>query len=204
MLQNGSFPDVWKEANVVPLYKGKGNKCDPNNYRPISLISCIGKLMERCVFKHVFNYLHTNNILTSVQSGFIPGDSTINQLLYLYNYICSALDAGKEIRIIFCDISKAFDRVWHKGLLFKLKQAGISGKLQDWFQNYLNNRKQRVCVDGSTSGWTIISAGVPQGSILGPLLFLVYINDIVDDLNANIRLFLCTSKLRILLKQQKL
>ena len=139
-----------------------------------------------------------NNILSNLQSGFRPGDSTTNQLIDIYNTFCKAIDEGKEIRSVFCDISKAFDRVWHKGLLFKLKSYGISGNLLDWFTNYLDNRQQRVLVDGKTSKWVKINAGVPQGSILGPLLFLIYINDITTNIRSNIKLFADDTSLSII------
>ena len=145
--------------------------------------------MERCVHKHLYNYLIENNLLTSSQSGFIRGDSTVNQLTFLYNDISRALDQGKEVRAVFCDISKAFDRVWHRGLLSKLQSIGITDSLLDWFSSYLSSRKQRVVYANSSSQWSCIKAGVPQGSILGPLLFLIYINDIVNSINSNIRLF---------------
>ena len=127
--------------------------------------------MERCVHKHLTKYFTENNVISPYQSGFVSGDSTINQLLYLSNEFYKAFDGGKEIRIIFCDISKAFDRVWHKGLIYKLRSAGLSGSLIDWLSNYLENRLQRVCLNNCTSSWQSINAGVPQGSILGPLLF---------------------------------
>ena len=99
------------------------------------------------------------------------------------------MDDGKEVRVVFCDTSKAFDRVWHRGLLFKMRQAGISNPLLRWFESYLSNRFQRVVLEGSVSDYRGISAGVPQGSILGPIMFLVYINDIVENINSCIRLF---------------
>ncbi len=137
----------------------------------------------------MFAFLDNNNILSPLQSGFVPNDSNVNQLLDIYNTFCKALDDGKEVRAIFCDISKAFDRVWHKGLLHKLEAAGISGRLLLWFENYLHDRRQRVVIPGSKSEWVSIKAGVPQGSTLGPLLFLIYINDIVRQINCTIRLF---------------
>ena len=133
-----------------------------------------------------------------MQYGFVQGDSTVNQLVDIYNTFCKTLDDGLEVRAVFCDISKAFDRVLHKGLLFKLKRAGINGLLLDWLTNYLTERKQRVVIPGGTSDWEFIKAGVPQGSILGPLLFLLYINDIVTDIHSGVRLFAADTSLYII------
>ena len=187
-LRLGIFPDIWKDALVCPIPKG-GNAASVSNYRPISLISCLEKVPERVIFKHLYNHFRDNDILSPLQSGFIPGDSTTNQLTFLYNTFCKASDSGKEVRVVFCDVSKAFDRVWHKGLLCKLKAAGITGSLLSWFSSYLSERRQRVILPGTQSDWNYIHAGVAQGSILGPLLFLLYINDIVKDIGSNIRLF---------------
>ena len=182
------FPSTWKDSNVTPIHK-KNDKSVPSNFRPVSLLSQIGKSMERCVHKHFYNYLVQYQQLTPLQSGFIRGDSTTYQLLHTYHTICEAVDRGKEVRVVFCDISKAFDRVWHRGLLHKLKGIGCSEHLLQWFKSYLSDRRQRVVLNGETSDWASISAGVPQGSILGPVLFLIYINDIVKEINSSIRLF---------------
>ena len=131
------------------------------------------KVFERLIFKHLFNHLQENSFLTSLLSGFMPGDSIVNQITLLYNIFCQALDANREIRVVFCDISKAFDRVWHVGLLRKLEAAGVTWKLLNRFKIYLLDRRQRVILPGVNSDWSKIFAGVPQGSILGPLLFVV-------------------------------
>ena len=149
-LQHGTVPDCFKETHVCPIHKG-GDLAVPSNYRPISLLSNLDKALERLVFKYLYNHLLDNNILTSFQSGFRPGDSTVNQLTYLYDTFCQALDSGKEIREVFCDISKAFDRVWHSGLIHKLKAAGVTGNLLQWFTSCLENRKQRVVLSGVKS-----------------------------------------------------
>ena len=193
----GKIPKSWKIANVLPLHK-KGDRTCFSNYRPISLLSVVSKVYEKLIFKHVFNYLRDNNLISIHQSGFIPGDSTVNQLLYMYNLFCCALNEKKDVRIVFCDQSKAFDRVWHEGILFKLKSLGIEGQLLKWFSDYLKGRKQRVIINGICSELLSILAGVPQGSVLGPLLFLIYINDLTENVQCGIKLFADDTSLYII------
>jgi hypothetical protein len=145
--------------------------------------------MERCVNRHIHNHLLGNDILTTCQFGFTKEDSAVDQLINITNDFGKALDSGKEVRVVYCDISKAFDRVWHKGLIHKLKQSGISGNSLKWFQNYLDGREQRVVINGSNSNCIPERAGVPHGSILELLLFIIIINDIINEINAEIKLF---------------
>ncbi len=187
-LSEAKFPSEWKIANVTPIFK-KDSPHAVNNYRPISLLSCLGKILERCVFNKVFNFFRDNKVIYMYQAAYQPGDSTTNQLVELYDTILKAMDDHKEVRFTFLDMSKAFDRVWHKGLLAKLKACGINGTLHAWFSDYLSNRKQQVVCEGSHSKLKPITAGVPQGSILGPLLFLVYINDLPRNIDSQVRIF---------------
>ena len=145
--------------------------------------------MERVVYKHVYNHLIRNKLLYEYQSGFLPKHSTVHQLIELYNAILNSLENKEFSCFVFCDFSKAFDKVWHKGLIYKMKAYGVHDNLLKWFQNYLFQRKQKVVNRDSASSFSSVSAGVPQGSVLGPLLFLIYINDIGDKLLSLTRLF---------------
>ncbi len=175
----------------------KGEKDQRCNHRPISLISCIGKVLERIVFKNIHNHLHCNHLIYKQQSGFLPGHSTVFQLIDIYNQICKSIDENQHTCIVFCDISKAFDRVLHAGLLLKLEKNGLKGGLLNWIKAYLSSRSQKVCVGQSYSDTKLIKAGVPQGYVLGPLLFLIYVNDIADKLLSTTRLFADDSSLAV-------
>ena len=137
----------------------------------------------------MFKFLNDNELISPNQSGFKPGDSCINQLLSITHEIYKSFDEGREVRSVFLDISKAFDKVWHDGIIFKLTKNGITGDLLNLLRDFLNERKQRVVLNRQVSSWTNVSARVPQGSILGPLLFLIYINDLPVELSTNAKLF---------------
>ena len=132
------FPSQWKSGTVMPLLK-KFPSEPPSNYRPISFLSCVANI----IFKHIFNFFLTNNLIYRHQSGFLPGHSTVYQLINLYNQTVQSIDGKQYTCMVFCDVSKAFDRVYHKDLIFKLQQNGITGKLLSWISSYLSERKQK-------------------------------------------------------------
>lgn len=156
-------------------------------------------MLEKIVFKYLFNYLSMNGIISKNQSGFLPKDSTVNQLISIYDTIMKQLDRRKEARLVFCDISKAFDRVWHDGLIYKLKKYGINDNILKWLSNYLIDRQQRVIIDEYKSMWKAVTAGVPQGSVLGPYLFLIYINDLENEIYSNVKFFADDTSLFVLI-----
>ena len=155
-IKSRKFPIEWEKANVVPVHK-KNNKQLIENYRLISLLPVCGKILEWTIYNKMFECFSENELTSHNQSGFRPGDSCINQLLRITHDIYQSLDDGLETRGVFLDISKAFDKVWHEGLLFKLKQNGISGNLLNVITDFLYQRKQRVVLNGQHSSWLILN-----------------------------------------------
>ena len=149
-LENGKFTSLWKKANVVPAFT-KNNKQELKNYRPISLLPVSGKIFERLLHDSMFKFFTENNLISHDQSGFKPGDSCTNQLLSIMHRIYKSFNDGHEVLSVFLDMSKAFDKVWHMGLVFKLKQNGISGNLLSTLTDFLKLRKQRVVLNGQLS-----------------------------------------------------
>ena len=172
----GSFPDACKTTNVKPLYK-KGSKTDPSNYRPISLLPLLSKVFERVVLDQTKEFLSLNRILYDYQSGFRKNHSTDACLSFLNDKILKGFGDGLVTGMILIDLQKAFDTIKHDILLKKLSIIGFSDHTVKWCQSYLSNRKFMVNLESSFSEVSVISCGVPQGSILGPLLFLIYAND---------------------------
>ena len=179
-LKSGIVPNAWKCANIVPVYK-KGNVNITSNYRPVSLLSVISKILERLIYNKIITNILPK--ITSKQHGFMPSKSTITQLLATFTEVNTNIDTGRRTDIIYFDLAKAFDSVPHNLLTHKLKQFGFNGPLLNWMTNNLLNRKQRVIVNGSHSKWSSVASGVPQGATLGPLNFLLYVNDLPNSLN---------------------
>ena len=193
-LLSGDIPQDWKNANVIPLYK-KGTRTSCNNYRPVSLTSQIVKVLERLVLDKISTLLKLNNFLDCNQHGFQDKCSCVTQLLECLQDWTKNYDNKIGTDIVYLDFSKAFDKVPHNRLCHKLYQAGIRGQVLSWLKSFLSHRKQRVQLRNGSSNWENVVSGVPQGSILGPTLFLIYVNDIPHDIQNTVKLFADDTKL---------
>ena len=192
--KQGKVPDMWKNAHVTPIHK-KGLKCVPLNYRPVSLTSNVCKIMERIVKDRLTKELNDKNWLTNVQHGFRSRKSTTSNLIEFYDIVTTNLDNENSVDIFFFDLAKAFDTVPHERLIEKMVESIGDGYIIRWVADYLNERKQRVVIRGAKSNWLEVSSGVPQGSVIGPLLFLIYVNDMPSGINSTLNMFADDTKM---------
>ena len=193
-LKASSIPREWKHATVVPIFK-KGQKKLASNYRPISLTSVVCKTMEAIVKDRIMLHLEANNLLSPHQHGFRPARSCTTQLLEAMDSWTQVMEEGQPLDVVYLDFQKAFDSVPHVRLLLKIEAHGIEGEVLQWIKAFLSGRTQQVLVEGALSDRSPVTSGVPQGSVLGPLLFLLYVNDIPNQLHSSVKLFADDCKL---------
>ena len=189
-MNSGVLPSDWLSANITPIYK-KNDRTNASNYRPISHTTICCKIMEHIIYHghSVMEHLNQYNILNTFQYGFRQGFSCEAQLASVVEDILFAMDNLHQVDFVLLDFCKAFDTVPHHCLLLKLQSYGITNKTHTWITSWLTQRVQRVVIDGVASGWLPVKSGVPQGTVLGPLMFLIYINDIGKNLSCCLRLF---------------
>ena len=193
-IEEGSIPEDWKKAHVIPIFK-KGTRTDPGNYRPVSLTCIICKVLESIVRDVIVDHMNKNELFSKCQHGFRSHRSCITQLLEVIEDLTQALEDHETVDIIYLDFKKAFDSVPHERLLIKLLSYGIAGPVLRWIRDFLTHRKQKVRVNKVFSKESDVLSGIPQGSILGPILFTMFINDLPDCVDSTCKIFADDTKL---------
>ena len=193
-IESGTVPSAWLDANVTPLFK-KGSRLEASNYRPISLTSVLVKILEKIIKSELMKHLSNNKLISNKQHGFVHKKACVTNLLETMDFLTANIEDNRPVDLILLDFAKAFDKVPHNRLAHKLEKYGITGNLLNWIKSFLTNRRQRVVLGNVFSEWAPVTSSVPQGSVLGPTLFIIYINDLTDSISGETILYADDTKI---------